>query len=106
MRGPYDILLTNKKSPTSRDFSIDGVGMVKASRSNHLMMVAAMTANKMASAHSRTADFGFFFSSSEVFSVKSGDESASEFSFDLFSSLIELIFFFFQRTKLRDNNEL
>jgi RNase P/RNase MRP subunit POP5 len=41
----------------SRVFSIEEVGMVKASRKKVRMMVAAITANTMASLHSLTIDF-------------------------------------------------
>tara|TARA_Y100001968_G_scaffold320796_1_gene354294 strand:+ start:38 stop:217 length:180 start_codon:yes stop_codon:yes gene_type:complete len=45
-------LLTNKKSPTKRDFSIDGVGIVNASKVDHLINDATITAKIRASNHS------------------------------------------------------
>src|SRR6185295_18169487 len=59
IRAPKCILLTKRKSPTSNDFSIEGVGMVYASRTNVLIMVAAITAKMSASIHSRVFDFFF-----------------------------------------------
>jgi hypothetical protein len=50
-------LLTNKKSPTNNDFSIEAVGMVKGSNRSHLIREAATTAKIKASAHSLAADF-------------------------------------------------
>src|SRR6202012_3422075 len=57
----------NRKSPTSSDRSIEGVGITYASMKNVRISVAAITAKTMASIHSRAtlffflAFFGLFF---------------------------------------------
>jgi hypothetical protein len=49
------------KSPTINDFSIDGVGMEKASKRNILIRMTVMSANSPALIHSLSVDFFFAF---------------------------------------------
>ena len=62
--GPYANLLTKRKSPINIDFSIEEVGIVYASIKKVRKIVAAITANKIASIQfliSLFLDFFFLF---------------------------------------------